>query len=333
MATAPSGKKKLSTLEKRMLDILASYPEDAEVSNTDLQAKMNVETAHYKKVVNVLAKKNYLEITRSSPMPYYRLIKEEEKEKVDELEYEEKLVFNYIKAVGTEGIWVRTLAIKTSLHQNSLSKALKKLEQRGLIKQVKSVKYGSKKFYMLAELQPSNEVTGGIWFTDQELDLNFVNTVAHACLRAIARKSFPQDSQAVFPSNYNRYLTITKITREINKIKITNVELTQADVEAVLDMLIFDNKIEKLPVPAEPLLMAEDDDDANNPMGGMNVSLDEDHDDGSADVWMYRALKENWTETEWAKFPCGVCPVRRDCTPDGAVNPRDCKYINDWLKF
>jgi DNA-directed RNA polymerase III subunit RPC6 len=60
--------------------------------------------------------------------------------RVEELEKEEKLVYNYIKQVGTEGIWVRTLANRTSLHQNILLKALKKLEQRLLVKTVKSVK-------------------------------------------------------------------------------------------------------------------------------------------------------------------------------------------------
>jgi DNA-directed RNA polymerase III subunit RPC6 len=40
---------------------------------------------------------------------------------------------------------------------------------------------------MLYELQPSNEVTGGVWFTEQELDVDFVETVARSCIRLIAQ--------------------------------------------------------------------------------------------------------------------------------------------------
>ena len=40
-------------------------------------------------------------------------------------------------------MWTRTLKARTNLHQNLMAKALKNLEQRKLIKQVKSVKVHS----------------------------------------------------------------------------------------------------------------------------------------------------------------------------------------------
>lgn len=42
--------------------------------------------------------------------------------------------------VPTTGIWTRSLKQKTNLHQNVISRAIKTLEQKKLIKSVKSVK-------------------------------------------------------------------------------------------------------------------------------------------------------------------------------------------------
>ena len=40
---------------------------------------------------------------------------------------------------------------------------MKTLEGRGLVKNVKSVQHANRKVYMLAELEPAREITGGAW--------------------------------------------------------------------------------------------------------------------------------------------------------------------------
>ena len=44
-----------------------------------------------------------------------------------------------------------------------VTKILKILEQRGLVKNVKSVQHANRKVFMLAELEPAREITGGAW--------------------------------------------------------------------------------------------------------------------------------------------------------------------------
>jgi len=41
---------------------------------------------------------------------------------------------------------------------------------------------------MLMELTPSVEVTGGPWFTDQELDVDFVEQLTNACYKFVLMK-------------------------------------------------------------------------------------------------------------------------------------------------
>lgn len=58
-----------------------------------------------------------------------------------------------------------------------LTKTLKILEQRNLIKSVRSVVSKSKKLYMCFDMVPAKEITGGPWYSDQEFDHDFVNAL------------------------------------------------------------------------------------------------------------------------------------------------------------
>jgi DNA-binding MarR family transcriptional regulator len=61
------------------------------------------------------------------------------------------------------GVWTKDMKIRTNLAQPQITKILKTLEGRNLIKSVKSVNNPSRKLYMLFELEPSREITGGAW--------------------------------------------------------------------------------------------------------------------------------------------------------------------------
>lgn len=67
------------------------------------------------------------------------------------------------KALVSAGIWTKDLRRRTGLATNVITKALKVLEQRELVKSVKSVQHGNRKQYMLFDVEPSEHVTGGVW--------------------------------------------------------------------------------------------------------------------------------------------------------------------------
>jgi hypothetical protein len=47
------------------------------------------------------------------------------------------------------------------------------------------LQYPTRKIYMLANLEPSVELTGGPWYTDNEFDTEFIKNLCAACLRHI----------------------------------------------------------------------------------------------------------------------------------------------------
>lgn len=80
---------------------------------------------------------------------------------------EEKVVYKIIEEAGNKGTWIRDIRVKSNLAQAQLTKVLKSLKQRKLVKEVKCVNSTRKIVYMLSNLEPDRSVTGGAWYSDQ----------------------------------------------------------------------------------------------------------------------------------------------------------------------
>jgi len=87
------------------------------------------------------------------------------------------------------GIWTRDIKVASSIPQQSLTKALKLLEQRMLIKSIRSVVSKSKKLYVLFDVEPAKEITGGPWYSDQEFDHEFVTALGEYIYRVVEAQS------------------------------------------------------------------------------------------------------------------------------------------------
>lgn len=83
------------------------------------------------------------------------------------------------------GIWTRDIKTATNIPQMTLTKTLKILEQRSLIKSVRSVVSKSKKLYVLFDVVPAKSVTGGPWYSDQEFDHEFVSELSNFIVQMV----------------------------------------------------------------------------------------------------------------------------------------------------
>ena len=70
------------------------------------------------------------------------------------------LYFLFLVVHQFRGVWTRDIKLSTNIPQHTLTKTLKILEQRNLIKSVRSVVSKSKKLYMLYDIVPAKEITG-----------------------------------------------------------------------------------------------------------------------------------------------------------------------------
>ncbi|KAH8925012.1 hypothetical protein BT69DRAFT_1318507 [Atractiella rhizophila] len=211
--------------------------------------------------LNSLMKKNLFNVFQDkNKVLSYRVVEAAEAKSLAAMEGDEKLVLDYVTEAGNQGIWTKTLKMKTNLHQTVINRVLKALEQKKLIKSVKAVKYPTRKMYMREHLQPSIELTGGPWFSDNELDVEFVSILLKLISKFLSERTFPSTPGTLYPVAHNAYLpSLEDITNMIRSKNVTSVELQTEHVESLLDVLIADGEVEAVFVTETKNLADEDE--------------------------------------------------------------------------
>ena len=295
------------------------------------------------------------------------------------LDPDASLVYSHIESAGREGVWSNQLNRRTNFHKVVMDKCIKVLEQRRLIKAVPNFRHPNRKTYMLWGLQPAEDVTGGPFYNDGDLDEEFVRQMSLYIERWIIGRSwyFPPHSSSTqergkkprqdgklpkseaqptkttvtkeeaedardnameksapaavgqgrsrskhmrpFPTNYGGYPSVTEITNALNDVKISTTTMKIADTQILVDILIWDGRIERL-----------------KQRGGKGRVRE-----------VYRAVRHPIVEqddvdttvegvaagTGLTEAPCGRCPVFDICEEGGLVSARTCPYFQEWLDY
>lgn len=153
------------TLRREFIDLLTKtqYQQNG-ISNSQLKASFHGERyIHLVPIINSLTQEARLIMSKTGDELVYKLVNEETASKFAGLDIHARMVYQIIEESGNKGIWTRDIRVKSKIQQQALTKIFKNLESRKLIKPVKAVNAKSKKCYMLYELQPSREITGGPW--------------------------------------------------------------------------------------------------------------------------------------------------------------------------
>eukprot|EP00743_Colponemidia_sp_Colp-15_P002428 GILK01002632.1.p1 GENE.GILK01002632.1~~GILK01002632.1.p1 ORF type:complete len:289 (-),score=49.54 GILK01002632.1:117-956(-) len=263
------------------------------VTEEQLSSQLGLSAEELVEALNSLLQKGRLSIFKSGSNLLYKHVDAESAAKLHGLGADELLVYQHIKQSGNMGIWIRDLKHGTNMQQTAISKTLKTLEQRKLIKVVKSIQAKNKKVYMLYELEPSREVTGGAWYSEQEFDQQFISVLSENCLTYIQKKKAP---------------TLQDIANAMRSSGFVKVELREEDIEMIVQTLIYDGKVESFPDPRGIY-------DAKGP------------------VLCFRISRWSTSLNQLTTMPCGVCPVFRECSEDGIISPQTCVYYSQWLDF
>ncbi|GAA6018775.1 hypothetical protein JCM10207_005576 [Rhodosporidiobolus poonsookiae] len=254
--------KKLTPVEQKMLKA-GLNAKGGELSQQELFAACGLSvTQATQDAVNSLLRKNLLQMLRTpSGGILFRFLQKDEAKAMGSMDGDEKLVLDHIKEAGNLGIWTKTLTMKTGLPRATIAKALKVLEGRKAIKTVKSVKTPTRKIYMLAGIQPSVELTGGPWFTDNELDTELVDQLKKIALQYLQTRSTPPSLKIpdpshpgtstkfrpIFPASATPSLpTVQDVLDYIVGLEVAVVELLPEHVEALLDLMVYDGDCEKV---------------------------------------------------------------------------------------
>ena len=170
--------------------------------------------------------------------------------------------FNRHLITGSSGIWIRNLRLKSNLEQTRITKLVKLLMQKKLVKELKSVAVSiacvlqhmefmpslefshclfcnvfqnKRKVYMKYDVQPHKDVVGGALSSGADLDDEFVSTLRQACLQLIHK----HDTASV-----------SDIEEFVSSVRISKVRLETEDIQQVVNSLLYDCTIEVLPESA-----------------------------------------------------------------------------------
>lgn len=286
---------KMATTINRILDLFTTFTDgltDKIMEENLKDVDLNVRA----QAINALLQKRQLQVFKQGDFIVYKQQTKEESVRFKGLSSEDMLIYQAIKNAGNMGIWTKDMKRETNLQQPQVNKALKNLEARGLIKGVKCVSNQAKKVYMLAELTPSKEITGGAWYTGQNFDTEFTNIVKQQCLQFVLQQGVA---------------TIESVADFVRKSGMSKVELKVEELKQILDMLVLDGDVEEV-------ISTGTGDFAAIPINKL----------------CYRGSQARIQESSaFTNIPCGVCPVLRECTDDGLISPKTCIYYKKWLTF
>lgn len=280
--------------------LAAAVPVSQERMQTFLPAGKN-DVAAVGNAINQLLSRRLLEAMQHNSELVYQAVTQNEARRMGGMDGDEAMIYQYIKSAGNEGIWSRHIKARTNLHATVITRNLKSLESKSLVKCVRSVQNPTRKIYMIYDLTPSIEVSGGPWFTDSELDVEFVGMLSNAIERFISSKSRPKDTtlERLYPPNHTGFPTAQGIHGWLRGTGLTDVDLGLGDIHALLDVLVYDGKVERC-----------------------------------RDGVTYRSvtpLVDNGRPNAFTDTPCGQCPVFSLCQEGGVVSPEGCAYWEDWL--
>lgn len=274
------------------------------ISNDDIKTHLAAVPPEIRvQAINKLIQQELLDILKKGEALIYRLKDPAKKSSAPtDMDNEERIIYNIIEEGANTGIWIRDIRVKSNLIMTQLNKILKNLENRKLIKAVKSVNASKKKVYMLYNLQPDRSVTGGAWYQDSDFEAEFVDVLNQQCLRflQLRREDARKLREGPFAVQMKTFCTVSEVHKFISELGISKIKLDEEDLETILKTVVYDGR-------AQRVLQA----------------------DGS---YLYKAVDSLLPPEGLVQTPCGICPVISNCSDVGSITPKTCAYLQEWLE-
>lgn len=168
---------------------------------------------------------------------YFSLLSMEEATKLQGLDAPSKMVYQVIEASGSSGIWTVDIRVQTNIPQATLTKIFKQLETRRLIKPIKAVSAKTKKLYMLYDVTPAKEITGGPWYSEYEFDHEFIAELRNFIVLCITRMNGG--------FGVGNGVTVQQIADKMTQANVSRVQLSLDEVSQLLQTLTLDYIVEQ----------------------------------------------------------------------------------------
>jgi DNA-directed RNA polymerase III subunit RPC6 len=291
----------IKNINEKVLSFLKSNPDG--VSQEKLTSAIPFKEDLIADSLNSLISQNRISIIESGGDMIFKYRSEKEALKFRDLTKEEIAVYEVVMQSGSSGISTIDIKIKLKIDNTTyVNKILTKLSKKFLIKSLKVLNTRNKKVWIGIDVEPSTEITGGIWCNDQEFDNDKVSVFCEKCLEYIgSQKQIGRKELLFFAKTIN-------LEQKFSEIK-------EDDIQKILNILIFDGKIEPIfPVNIDARFL------------GNKYALLLDKGNPDQESVRYRKIAEYKKNNIFEYLPCFVCPTFNECKINNVVNPLECPY-------
>lgn len=193
-------------------EIVDGLPEGMNASKTDI----------LKNLRDIVFKGMVRQISDDSGRTLYIYIPDEDQSKFVQLNEDSARIYNIVESTGNKGIWRKRLRTLSKMEEKPMSNALSDLVNRKLIKEVSNLE--GKKVYMLFNLQPSSDITGGVWYQSGSFNTALVDSLIGNAVNFVREKPKGVQYQAVVSF--------------IRSSRIGNVSLSDAEAHQIVEACI-----------------------------------------------------------------------------------------------
>lgn len=165
--------------KRRIVEVLSQHSEP--VPHKQLRETLGMPAEEFSKALKQLMEENTAAVTRSSSGLLISLSSKG-------LSKNFEMVLEEVRRSGASGVDQSTLTAKLRLPKTEISKALNSLVAQKYIKEHRSFTNRAKKMYLLFNLEPSAQVTGGSFYRGEELDVNLVDSLRCLLLAFVYQK-------------------------------------------------------------------------------------------------------------------------------------------------
>lgn len=124
----------------RITALSANKTNTGGLTNEDLNTELNdIPVGVRLQAINKLLQSGTIELLQKGKSLIYRIKETGKSSAPGDIDNEEKVIYQIIEEGGNKGIWIRDIRTKSNLIMTQLNKILKNLENKKLIKAVKSV--------------------------------------------------------------------------------------------------------------------------------------------------------------------------------------------------
>ena len=291
----------IKNISEKVLSFLKSNPDG--VSQDKLTSAIPFKEDLIAESLNILISQNRISIIESSGDMIFKYRSEKEALKFRDLTKEEIAVYEIVMQSGNIGISTIDIKIKLKIDNTTyVNKILTKLKKKFLIKSLNVLNTRNKKVWIGIDIEPSTELTGGIWCNDQEFDNDKVSVFCEKCLQYIEAQNQISRKELLF------FAKTLNLEQKFSEIK-------DDDIQKILNILVFDGKIE--PIFPENI-------DVKFLGNKYALLLDKGHPDQQS--IRYRKIKEYKKNNIFEYLPFFVCPNFNECKINNVVNPIECPY-------